>query len=189
MRVIGGKFRSRKLKFPKTRDIRPATDRLKETIFNVLGQDLSGLAVLDIYAGMGSLGIESLSRGAARATFIDQSPLAIQYITENLKNLGLESQATVLKSDALLAIPRLFKGQEGSIPAPKYDIAFIDPPYNKGLVKKSLLMVEQFDILSPHGTIVVEHARQEELPLLGKYILERTNHYGITCLSFLHKIT
>src|SRR3989338_3709467 len=101
MRVIAGKFKSRKLKFPKTRDIRPATDRLKETIFNVLGQDLSGLAVLDIYAGMGSLGIESLSRGAARATFIDQSPLAIQYITENLKNLGLESQATVLKSDAL----------------------------------------------------------------------------------------
>ncbi len=189
MRVIAGKFKSRKLKFPKTKDIRPATDRLKETILNVLGQDLTGLEVLDVYAGMGSLGIEALSRGAARATFVDQSPLAIQYIGENLQYLGLESQAVVLKSDALIAIPRLFKSQERDKSAQKYDVAFIDPPYNKGLVKKTLLMVEQFDILSPHGKIVVEHARQEELPLLGKFILERTNHYGITCLSFLHKIT
>ncbi len=185
MRVIAGRFKSRKLKFPKTKDIRPATDRLKETIFNTLGQDLTGLEVLDVYAGMGSLGIEALSRGAKRATFIDQSAVAIRYIADNLKSLNLEAQAVILKVDALQAIPRLFRGREGH---KTYDILFIDPPYNKGLVKKTLLLIEQFDILSPHGKIVVEHTRQEELPSLKYFFLERTNHYGITCLSFLHRI-
>lgn len=185
MRVIAGRFKSRKLKFPKTKDIRPATDRNKETIFNILGQDFTGLDVLDIYAGMGSLGIEALSRGAKRATFIDNSPVAIDYIKENLKTLDLEREAVILKADALQAIPRLFKRQ-GILET--YDVLFIDPPYNKGLVKKTLLMIEQFDILSAHGKIVVEHTRQEELPALKNFFLERTNHYGITCLSFLHKI-
>ncbi len=189
MRVIAGRFKSRKLKFPKTKDIRPATDRLKETIFNTLGQDLTGLEVLDVYAGMGSLGIEALSRGAKRASFIDQSAVAIRYIADNLKSLNLEAQAVIFKADALQAIPRLFRGREGRETRETYDILFIDPPYNKGLVKKTLMLIEQFDILSPHGKIVVEHTRQEELPPLKHFFLERTNHYGITCLSFLHKVS
>ncbi|MBI4550049.1 MAG: 16S rRNA (guanine(966)-N(2))-methyltransferase RsmD [Candidatus Omnitrophica bacterium] len=174
-------FKSRHLKFPKNPMIRPATDRNKETIFNILGQSLDGLEVLDLYAGMGSLGIESLSRGAFRATFVEQSALGVRYIQENIRALGLDNRAEVLKADVLRSVPDLFRRGR------RFDVAFIDPPYNKGLVKKTLLLVAQFDILSPHGKIVVEHARQEELPCLGQYRLDRTNRYGITCLSFLYK--
>ncbi len=181
MRVIGGKFKSRRLLFPKTKLIRPATDRLKETIFNTLGQDLSGLRVLDAYAGTGSLGIEALSRGAEHVTFVDHSPLAIRYIHDNLENLGLNFQAQVLKMDALKAISYLKKRQES------YDVMFIDPPYNQGLVKKTLLWIDRFDILHTHGKIVIEHARQEDLPSVKGLLLDRTNRYGITCLSFLYR--
>ncbi len=184
MRVIGGKFKSRKLKFPRSKAIRPATDRLKETIFDTLGGNLSGLTVLDLYAGMGSIGIEALSRGAEKSTFVDQSPLAIRFIHENLNALGLTAQAEVLKMDSLRSIPYLAARQKKPQP---FHIIFIDPPYNQGLVKKTLLTISQFDILSPHGVIVIEHTRQEELPSLKSFVAERTNKYGITCLSFLHK--
>lgn len=180
MRVIGGKFRSRRLKFPRTKEIRPATDRLKETIFDILGQDLSGLDVLDLYAGMGSLGIEALSRGARHVTFVDHLSLGVRYIRENLQSLGLIQQAEILKMEAHEAIPYL--SNQGRI----YQVAFIDPPYNKGLVKKTLLGLEQFDILAPQATIAIEHARQEEPPSMTRFVLTRTNRYGITCLSFLH---
>jgi 16S rRNA (guanine(966)-N(2))-methyltransferase RsmD len=181
VRIIGGVYKSRKLKFPKTKLIRPATDRLKETIFNILGQTMEGERVLDLYAGMGSIGIEALSRGAAKATFVEQSSLGIRYIADNLRVFGLENRSSVLKTDVLRAVPELYKQGES------YHVVFIDPPYNQGLVKKTLLLVDQFDILSPHGKIVVEHARQEELPYLRQYRLERSNKYGITCLSFLYK--
>lgn len=182
MRVIGGKFRSRKLTFPRSKSIRPATDRLKETIFDVLGQNLSDLKVLDLYAGMGSLGIEALSRGAERVTFVDYRTLAVGYIEENLNSLGLETQGEILRMDVLKAVSYLQKRKKS------YHVMFIDPPYNQGLVKKTLLALERFDILHPHGKIVIEHARQEALPSLKRYVLERTNRYGITCLSFLRKL-
>ena len=181
MRVIGGRFRSRRLKFPKTKLIRPATDRLKETIFDTLGQDLSGERVLDLFAGCGSLGIEALSRGARAVTFVDSNPVAIRYISENLKDLGLMDRAEVLKMDAIEAVQRLSGGNR------VYETLFIDPPYNQGLVKKTLLHLVPFDILARLGKIVIEHTRQEELPPVQELVLERTKRYGITCLSFLYK--
>lgn len=170
--------------FPRTKSIRPATDRLKETIFDILGGTLPEMKVLDLYAGTGSLGIEALSRGAAAVAFVDRSPLAVSCIFRNLRELDLLEKAQVLKMDALGAIARLERSiREGA----RYDVIFIDPPYNKGLVKKTLLAIDRFDILSARGTIVIEHARQEELPVFPTLEVERTNHYGITCLSFLHK--
>jgi len=181
MRIIGGTLKSRRLKFPKTPLIRPATDRRKQVIFDILGQGLQGQVVLDLYAGMGSLGIEALSRGASEVTFVDQSPLAIRYIRMNLKELGLMERAQILMEDVNEAVSRLKKQGQ------KYDLVFIDPPYNKALVKKTLLQVERFDILQNLGRIVIEHTRQEEPCPLNQLKRERVKQYGVTCLSFLYK--
>ncbi|HNV87193.1 MAG TPA: 16S rRNA (guanine(966)-N(2))-methyltransferase RsmD [Candidatus Omnitrophota bacterium] len=182
MRVIAGALKGRKLSFPKTREIRPATDRVKETIFNVLGQDLTGLAVLDLFAGVGSLGIEALSRGARRATFAESNPLAADYIEKNLNALGLASRAQILKTSAEKAI-QMISGRDE-----KYDIIFIDPPYSKGFVKNTLLHLDQSDILSPHGWLVIEHIKHETPPAIATASLYRTNKYGVTRLSFYCRV-
>lgn len=182
MRIIGGDLKGRKLTFPKSRDIRPATDRLKETIFNVLGQRMDGWNVLDLFAGMGSLGMEALSRGAERAVFVDSSPEAVRYIRENLEQLGLSGRSQILCMTADRALNLLAKQ------AKKFSCIFMDPPYSKGLIKNTLLQLERSDILCPRGWLVTEYIRHEELPPVQSMVVERTNHYGVTRLSFLIKL-
>lgn len=179
MRVIAGTHGGRKLFFPTSKEIRPATDRIKETIFNVLGQDLTGLAVLDLFAGVGSLGIEALSRGASFVSFVDTGALAQKFIRKNLDLLQLNSRAEILPFDAARAIGTLEKRGK------KYDVIFVDPPYSQGLVKKTLIELDRSDILSPHGWLVTEHVKHEEIPTLNTVLLHKTNKYGVTRLSFL----
>lgn len=118
MRVIGGEFRSRVLKSLPGLDVRPTPDRLREALFNVLSPRIEGAVFADVYAGTGAAGIEALSRGAARAIFIEQNRAAIEVIRENLKSLGLDGRATVRHGRALSVL--------ASIEA---DIVFLDPPY------------------------------------------------------------
>jgi len=179
MRVIAGTHGGRKLFFPISKEIRPATDRIKETIFNVLGQDLTGLAVLDLFAGVGSLGIEALSRGASFVTFVDAGVLAQKFIQRNLEALQLTSRAEILPFDVSRAIGSLEKRGK------KYDVIFVDPPYSQGLVKKTLLELDRSDILSPRGWLVTEHIKHEEIPTLNTVLLHKANKYGVTRLSFL----
>ena len=118
MRVIGGEFRSRLLKSIPGVDVRPTPDRLREALFNVLAHRIGGAVFADVYAGTGAVGIEALSRGAARAIFIEQDRNALAVIRANLKSLGLDGRAQILQGRARATLPAL-----------KADIVFIDPPY------------------------------------------------------------
>ena len=183
MRIISGEFKSRKIKFPKTRLTRPMTDRSKETVFNILGGLVIGKHVLDLYAGSGSLGLEALSRGALDAVFVDKSPTAIRTVQENLGDLQLARKASCLQADVLPAIEKLRK--KGAF----FSLVFIDPPFNQGWVKKTLIKLDQSGIVLPFGQVVVGHTRQEELPdSLETLKLARTKKIGQACLSFLFRL-
>lgn len=118
MRVIGGEFRSRAIKSLPGLDVRPTPDRLREALFNILAPRIEGSVFADLYAGTGAVGIEALSRGAARAIFVEQKHAAVKAIRENLRSLGVESRAEVRQARATAMIPRLEAG-----------IVFLDPPY------------------------------------------------------------
>ena len=155
MRVITGKARGRRLKTPENYDIRPTTDNVKEAVFNILQFDIEGRRVLDLFAGTGQLGIECLSRGAREAVFIDRDSAAIRIVKENLKTCGLSG--TVLCTDALSYL----KG------CGKFDLIFVDPPYDSGLYEPVLQAINLVDILSDGGIIIVEARRTAELPAMS----------------------
>lgn len=179
MRITGGQARSRPLLSPKGLNIRPTSDHVKEAIFNIIGQDLSGLNVLDLFAGTGSLGLEALSRNALKVVFIDHSKQAIKLIKKNLSLSGYLNSASVLKRDLKKGIPWthpfLSKG---------FDLIFMDPPYGEGLVP---LMLEDFcsqDALSSEFRVVAESSINDSLPVsLGNMDMIDDRKYGQTRIS------
>ena len=167
MRVITGKARGRKLATPANNDIRPTTDNVKESIFNIIQFDIEGRRVLDLFAGTGQLGIECLSRGADSAVFIDQSRESVKLVKENLKTCGFE--AAVMQMDAL----SFLRG------CGQFDLIFIDPPYDSPLYEKVLETVNSVDILSDGGIIICEASRDRQLPeLQAPYRKVREYIYG-----------
>jgi 16S rRNA (guanine(966)-N(2))-methyltransferase RsmD len=176
MRVITGAARGRKLAEPKGMDIRPTTDMVKESIFNIVQFDIEGRRVLDLFAGTGQLGIEALSRGAAAVTFVDQSKDAVKLVKDNLAHCGL--QGTVMQSDALSFLER----------CGKFDLIFIDPPYATELVDKALEKIIRFDILSDSGIIICETARDRDVsPLSEPYFIGKVYNYGKVKLTVCGK--
>ena len=140
MRIVGGEFRSRLISMPKGVDIRPTQDKVREAIFNVLG-DISGRRVLELFAGTGAFGIEAISRGAKSATFVDNNFRCTQTIKLNLESLPVDdSKYDIIKSNALSILPRLAREEE------KFDIVFLDPPYYQDMAKKCLLNMDAYDI-------------------------------------------
>ncbi|MBI3313066.1 MAG: 16S rRNA (guanine(966)-N(2))-methyltransferase RsmD [Candidatus Omnitrophica bacterium] len=183
MRIIGGEFKSRKIQFPKSKLTRPMTDRTKETLFNVLGGLVIGKHILDLYSGSGSIGLESLSRGALDVTFVEQADWAVKVIQANLEELKLTPRSRIIKGDVLRSIDKLKK--EGQL----YSVVFVDPPFNQGLVKKTLNKLDLSGILTPFAHIVVGHSRQEEIPPSFQELrLTRTKRIGQACLSFLFRM-
>ncbi|HNX69404.1 MAG TPA: 16S rRNA (guanine(966)-N(2))-methyltransferase RsmD [Candidatus Omnitrophota bacterium] len=184
MRIISGKFKSRKIDFPKNRLTRPMTDRTKETLFNIVGSFVFGKHVLDLFAGSGSLGLESLSRGAMDVTFVDQAPWAVSTIRKNLESLGLQSQGTILPMEMNPAIRKLEKQGQG------FSLIFVDPPFQKGLVKKTLMRLDASDIVLPFAQVVVGHTQHEPLDHSELQNLKwvRTKKIGQACLSFLFRL-
>ncbi|UOO36959.1 16S rRNA (guanine(966)-N(2))-methyltransferase RsmD [Oscillospiraceae bacterium CM] len=154
MRIISGSARGRRLKEPMGQEIRPTTDMVKESVFNIIQFDIEGRRVLDLFAGTGQLGIEALSRGAQSAVFVDQSNDALALVRENLKNAGFMDKATVLKGDALAFLHH----------AGPFDLIFIDPPYGVGLVGKALDIIFKIDILKENGIIICETKADQTLP-------------------------
>ncbi|MBI3665759.1 MAG: 16S rRNA (guanine(966)-N(2))-methyltransferase RsmD [Acidobacteria bacterium] len=151
MRVIGGEFRSRRLKALPGRAVRPTSDRLRETLFNVLGEQVAGSTFVDAYAGSGAVGIEALSRGAARAVFIENDRKAVSVLRRNLRALGLEGRAKVLEKSVTRAI--------GAIEA---DIVFLDPPYAEaGEYETTLSLLGK----SPPALVVAERLSGRRIPL------------------------
>lgn len=182
MRIIGGTLKRRKLFFPKTALTRPVTDRAKETIFNVLGTMCESAMALDLFAGSGSLGIEALSRGATETYFIDSAQICALCIKHNLKALNLEQKGIILKKPILIAIEKLENQDK------RFNLVFLDPPHNKGLIKKVLRRLDHSDIVAPFGNIVVGHSNQEGLPKdLETLCHQRSIKIGQTFVSFLVK--
>lgn len=152
MRVISGTKRGKKLREPDNYDIRPTTDMVKESLFNIIQFDIEGRRVLDLFAGTGQLGIECLSRGAAEVTFVDQSREAVAIVKENLKSCGFE--ARVVQSDSIAFLGR----------GEKFDVILIDPPYATNLVDKALEIINFVDILTEGGIIMCESGREKPMP-------------------------
>lgn len=176
MRVISGSARGRKLSTPEDKAIRPTTDNVKESIFNIIQFDIEGRRVLDLFAGTGQLGIECLSRGAKSAVFIDQSPQAVKIVKDNLRSLGL--QGTVLRQDSLAYLRS----------APQFDLIFIDPPYEAGMYAPALEIINSVDILSDGGIMICESQRDERLPeLSAPYKKGREYRYGKVKLTLYTK--
>ena len=170
MRVITGSARGRRLKELEGQETRPTTDRVKESIFNIIQFDVEGSRVLDLFAGTGQLGIEALSRGAAAAVFVEQRRDAAALVRENLKITGLTDRARVVNGEALS-----YLASAGE----KFDIIFLDPPYAAKLWEPALEAVSRFDILSDHGIIICESPQDEALPeTVGFCRLHRTYRYG-----------
>ncbi len=149
MRVIAGAAKRTQLKTIEGMDTRPTTDRIKETLFNMLSPALYDVSFLDLFAGSGGIGIEALSRGASEAVFVEMNPKAMNCIKENLKKTHLEDKAVTLQMDVLSAIKRL----EGKY---KFDYIFMDPPYNHEWERKVLETLSDGEIISEDGVIIVE---------------------------------
>lgn len=170
MRVIAGSARGRRLKELEGAETRPTTDRVKESLFSIIQFELEGRDVLDVFGGTGQLGIEALSRGASHATILDMRREAVTLIRENLQTTGLQNQATVHQGDALAFLSGERK---------KYDIIFLDPPYQTTLLENALFAIEKFDILREHGIIVCESSADKELPALNlPYEQGKSYRYG-----------
>ena len=167
MRVITGTARGRRLKTPENYDIRPTTDNVKESVFNIIQFDIEGRRVLDLFAGTGQLGIECLSRGAAEAVFIDENTAAVKIVKENLKTCGFT--AAVLQQDALGYLRH----------CGKFDLVFVDPPYDSGLYESVLETINSVDILSNGGIIICEARRERQLPdMTAPYAKRKEYSYG-----------
>jgi 16S rRNA (guanine966-N2)-methyltransferase len=167
MRVITGTARGRRLKTPENYDIRPTTDNVKESVFNIIQFDIEGRRVLDLFAGTGQLGIECLSRGAADAVFIDENTAAVKIVKENLKTCGFT--AAVLQQDALSYLRH----------CGKFDLVFVDPPYDSGLYESVLETINSVDILSDGGIILCESRREKSLPdMRAPYRKKKEYNYG-----------
>ena len=155
MRVIAGKARRLPLKTIEGLDTRPTTDRIKETLFNILQNDLYDIRFLDIFSGSGGIGIEALSRGASEAYFIENNRAAAACIKENLKFTHLDAQATLLQCDVLAGLGRL----EGQKP---FQIIFMDPPYNHQWEKLVLEYLSGSSLLADDGVIIIEASKETE---------------------------
>jgi len=183
MRIIGGEYRSRLISMPKGVDIRPTQDKVREAVFNILA-DVSGKNVLDLFAGSGAFGIEAISRGAKRATFVENNFRCAEAIRSNLESLGvLDTIYDIIRTNALSVLPRMAKDEE------KFDLVFIDPPYHKGMAKKCLINIDSYDILSQTGVVVVEHFKKDALAQgLKTLILEKERVYGDTVVTIYRKV-
>jgi 16S rRNA (guanine(966)-N(2))-methyltransferase RsmD len=161
MRVIAGEFRSRRLKSVPGLATRPTPDRLRESLFSILAPQIEGATFLDAYAGSGAVGIEALSRGAARAIFIEVSRAAVNVIRENLKALGLESRATVVHGKTLPALSRHTA-----------DIAFLDPPYESAEYPLHLVSAP---------LIIAQHSTRLQLPNSLRTVVQGDNALSFFC--------
>jgi 16S rRNA (guanine966-N2)-methyltransferase len=163
MRVIAGIYRSRILKSLKGLALRPTSDRLRETLFNVLGPDLSGAKFVDLFAGTGAIGIEAVSRGATEVVFIENHPPAATLIRRNLDSLGVRSGVTVLAVDALRGLAML--ATRSMEAAPGFHYIYLDPPYAAAKdYSRVLEFLGSADLLARGGQVVAEHRRNFDLP-------------------------
>ena len=179
MRITGGLSKGRSLAALKGMKIRPTTDQVREAVFSILGQDLEGRSVLDLFAGTGIMGIEALSRGAKTALFVDNSTQALKIIKKNLLICGYEEKGKCLKRDLRKGLPPM------TAPVTEiFDLAFLDPPYDKGLIPPVLISLSESYLMADDSWVVAESSRFDELPeSAGLLTMTDIRIYGDTKIS------
>ena len=179
LRIISGEHKGRILSSLQKTEVRPRSDNVKGSIFNVLKDEVEGKSVLDLFAGSGNLGIEALSRGAKFVTFVDSSPHSIKVIKENVESLKLGTRSKMVGKDCLEALPKL---------GGKFGIIFADPPYLRGFAQKVIDLTVESDILEKNGILVLEHHRKETLEHPEERLLYiKAKRFGDTMVSFFLK--
>lgn len=183
MRVIAGSARRLLLKTPEGMDTRPTTDRIKETLFNMIQDGLYGCRFLDLFSGSGAIGIEALSRGAKCSVFVENSPRAVEVIRENLRTTRLEAKAMVMACDALTAVGRL--EQRGL----SFDFIFMDPPYNCLHERQVLERLSRSSLVTEDTVIIVEASKETDMSYLSGlgFTLDRTKEYKTNKHLFLSR--
>jgi 16S rRNA (guanine966-N2)-methyltransferase len=175
MRIIAGLYKGRNLKSPPSMNVRPTSDRLRETLFNVLGASIVDARVLDGYAGTGAVGIEALSRGAAHVTFADHDPRAIALIEANLKRCGVTDRYAIIRAG--------FADATARFRPPAFDIIFLDPPYGAAELTKALDTAGS--LMQPGTLLVLEHARRDVAPAIHEGLTRtRVLTSGDSALAF-----
>lgn len=175
MRITGGSRKGFRLISPKSKNIRPSSDYIRQAIFNLIGHNLSQKRVLDLFSGTGILGIEALSRGAEYVCFVDNSSESLRIIMDNLQKTGFKKKASLVKRDLTKRKSFRLKG--------KFDIVFIDPPYEKMLLKKTLEIMPVHLILNEKALVIARTSKREELPhFINNMRLLDMREYGDTRL-------
>jgi 16S rRNA (guanine966-N2)-methyltransferase len=188
MRIIAGKFRGRNLKSPPSLEVRPTSDRLRETLFNVIAPRVSDSRFLDLCAGSGAVGIEALSRGARTATFVERAEKMCELVKSNLDLCRIErSESEVIKADAANFLARFVAKQPDS--GKPWDIVFFDPPYADDYLPVLKAFEQQSaSLLTENGLLIIEHHHKSELPeLLGHLRRYRVLKQGDSALSFYER--
>jgi 16S rRNA (guanine966-N2)-methyltransferase len=182
MRIIAGIYKGRILKSVNDKSVRPTTDRVKETIFNILSNRIAydGAAVLDIFAGSGSLGLEALSRGAEQVEFVDKSFKAIQVIKHNIQLLHCEEQCRVHHIEAKKFL---------TMPHEQYDLVVADPPYMIRTIEEFVYALFQRNVLHKNGIAVIEHSAAVQLNTTPLFTVDVRKEFGETAVTFLRHST
>ncbi|MEW6439508.1 MAG: 16S rRNA (guanine(966)-N(2))-methyltransferase RsmD [bacterium] len=195
MRVVAGVARGRRLKSPKRAGVRPTLGRVREALFDILGDEVQGSRVLDLFAGSGALGIEALSRGAAFALFVDGDPACIRAVRENLQACGLLERAAVVRGNIPEDWPQIRQAcresgpPSGAGPGPPhaFDLVFLDPPYGSGMERQALEGLVRFSLLRESARIVCEQGRKRQHACVfpKELGIESERRYGDSILTFL----
>jgi 16S rRNA (guanine966-N2)-methyltransferase len=184
MRIVGGALRGRELSGPRSRAIRPTSERLRESVFDILahrfGDPVSNANVIDLFAGAGALGLEALSRGAARALFVDDGAEARALLRANIEALGLGGVTRIFRRDAtkLGAAP----------PGERFSLAFLDPPYGKDLATPALSALVDGGWLAPRAVVVIEESAKAHIDLPPSLMREDERRYGDTQFIFARHV-
>jgi 16S rRNA (guanine966-N2)-methyltransferase len=177
MRIVAGEFRGRKLLSPRGGSIRPTADRVRESIFNIISSRILEARVLDLFAGTGALGLEALSRGAAQAVFVDQNMEAIRLIRSNTELCGAQERTQVIQGPVHRVLDELAGRSE------TFDLIFMDPPYGKGYMEKTLLLLSR--VACPEAMVIAEHHAREPSPSAPSgWVQVQVRRYGDTTVSF-----
>lgn len=186
MRVIAGQYRGRNLKSPPSMEVRPTSDRLRETLFNILQTRIEGVRFLDLCAGTGAVGIEALSRGASHATFVDKSRKSCGLVEANLRLCGVEAdEYEVVASDAAEFVRRAARGERNET----WDVVYYDPPYSSDyLPVLEAFGADEGRLLTPEGIVIAEHHTRTPPPeTVGSLRRWRTTKQGDNSLSFYER--
>ena len=179
MRIIAGELKGRKLETPADNRVRPTTDKVKEAIFSMISGYIPDATVIDMFAGTGSLGLEAISRGAAKAYFVDRDKTSLAMVRRNIQHVGAGDRSVVIWSDFNSAAAKINDTA---------DVIFLDPPYKAGYMQDCIALIDDNDLLVDDGIIVAEHGIDEVLPdNIGSFVKIKTKKYSKVGVSLYEK--